>query len=188
LSSRIFVDVETTGLRPEVHRVVEVGAVLLSGKGDLISEFSSLVNPGEEALRNADPEALRVNRITLEEIRGAPTADQVERVFREWRALHPRALLHAYHKPFDAGFLARAPWSIENGAWGECVLQAAQDQMGFQKRPKLGDAARFFGIPIGPRHRSLPDARLAGAVYIEVLKIRENLDNDECHAILENGF
>ena len=182
-------DVETTGLRPEVHSVVEVGAVALSGNGDLISQFSSLAYPGEEALRDADPEALRVNGITLEEIREAPPIGQVARALWEWRALlHPTALFHAYNKPFDSGFLARPPWDIGPAAWGECVLVAAQDQMGFQKRPKLDDAARFFGIPIGPRHRSLPDARLAGAVYLEVLKIRENADNDECHAILEDGF
>src|SRR5262245_24038356 len=41
----IVLDVETTGLAPGRHRLIEVGAVLLRG-GEVAASFQSLVNPG----------------------------------------------------------------------------------------------------------------------------------------------
>jgi len=181
------VDVETTGLRPEVHSVVEVGAVALSGNGDLISQFSSLAYPGEEALRDADPEALRVNGLTIEEIQAAPPAVEVARKLKECLDGYKDYPIHAYHRNFDEDFLRRPPWEVK-GLWGECVMEAAAKVMeyagalrsrrhGKPKYPTLTEAAHYFGVAVEGLHRGLLDAKLLHRVYSALLRVRENVED-----------
>src|SRR3712207_1818935 len=42
------VDVETTGLSPRTDRIVEIGIVLLDSRGEVESEFETLINPGRD--------------------------------------------------------------------------------------------------------------------------------------------
>ena len=62
-----FVDVETTGLNPDTHEIIELGCVIVSQEGvgsgkpsfKIIGEIDIKIKP--EHIENADPVALRVN-------------------------------------------------------------------------------------------------------------------------------
>lgn len=176
VETRIYIDLETTGTDPEKHQIIEIGAVAFIGDKE-VAELSELVNPGEAALLAADPRAMDVNQIDLAQVRTARPTEIVAEAFRAFLALH-RGTLHAFPVSFESSFLRKAPWSV--ASWGDCVMMAARDMMaeedalplinGAPKRPRLGEAAAFFGVTgCGPAHRSLSDARKTGRIHQELL-------------------
>src|SRR5690606_16292571 len=62
-----FIDLETTGLDPDVHEIIEIGGIVVkqipqNGRGaklEIIDECEDKVKPEQTAV--ADPEALRIN-------------------------------------------------------------------------------------------------------------------------------
>jgi len=69
----VFIDTETTGLRPDLgHRVVEIAALRTDGL-QKVAEFSALVNPQ----RTLDPGAMAVNGITPDMVADAPTFAEI---------------------------------------------------------------------------------------------------------------
>ena len=62
-----FIDLETTGLDPETHEIIEIGGLVVKqipqtnrgAKLEIIDEFEYKVKP--ENIEKADPEALRIN-------------------------------------------------------------------------------------------------------------------------------
>jgi DNA polymerase-3 subunit epsilon/CBS domain-containing protein len=203
----IIVDVETTGKRSHTAHVVAAAAVILDGMTlEERDSFSTLANPGEEGLRLASPEAMAVNGLTVDELRAAPPAEEAARLFREFiDQYHGR--VHAFNNGFDMWFLARAPWCLPSGRWGECVMLAAAEVMGRAgvlstrypgakpKWPRLDEAASFFGIPHVARHSALGDAKTAARVYAEILRRRrvetetaKSPYEEEAANILDEGF
>lgn len=58
----VFVDVETTGLDPSVHEIIELGAVVAKMKDGVLTVTDQLdVKIIPEHIEQADPQALRVN-------------------------------------------------------------------------------------------------------------------------------
>lgn len=190
-------DVETTGLIAGKHRIVEVGAAVYDSQFNECASFSSLVNPGLEAVRNAEPKALEVHGIPPEEILAAEfevsVAERLRRFFVRYRGT-----LHSWPVEFDRSFLALPPWSLERG-WGECIKQAAfelisasgdlsQFKLDHSGRVRLKDAARYFGVTQEGAHRGLSDSRTAGKIFIEILRRRvEEASQDEARAFLEES-
>lgn len=198
---RVITDVETTGKRSYNAHIVEAGAVVLDVESQEISSFHTLANPGEEALRVASPEALAVNRISLEEIRKAPPSEEAARNFEKFLSDFKDPTIQAFNNDFDLWFLARKPWLVPAKQWGECVMRAAMEIMndadalqrfpsGQAKWPKLEEAARFFRVPYQNGHRALDDARTAAEVWVHIVRRRaENeLFQDEARMVIENGF
>lgn len=184
MNSKIYVDLETTGVDPDRHAIIEIGAVVFVD-GKEIASFSELVNPGEEALAAADPRAIDVNQIDLAQVRAARPTLEVASAFRVFLEMH-RGLLYAFPVDFESSFLKKAPWSLSS--WGDCVMKAVRDMMaaegalpminGAPKRPRLGEAAAFFGVTgCGPAHRSLSDARKTGRVHQELLS-RQSVEDE----------
>ena len=169
-----YLDVETTGIDPRRHAVVEVAAVVSDGAGRELASFSCLCRPGEEAMARADPRAMAVHGIRPDEPRAALPAAQVAATLRGFLALHGSPPLRSYNLGFERGFLEPEPWALL-GPWGGCAMEAAAGPMaragalderwdGSPKWPTLDEACRFFGVPRAGGHRALADARAAAAV------------------------
>lgn len=177
MSNGIYVDLETTGTDPEKHEIIEIGAVVFRG-GVEVADFAELVFPGEDALVAADPRAMDTNKIDLAEVRRARPTVVVAAAFRKFLEAY-EGLLYAFPRSFEESFLKKAPWHLT--AWGDCVMQAVREAMiadnalanapdGKPKRPRLGEAAAFYGVTgCGPAHRSLSDARKTARIHQEYL-------------------
>lgn len=199
-SVKIFLDVETTGIKSYSSHIIEVAAVVADAGLHEIDNFHTQANPGEEAIAQASPEALEVNRISLAEIRQAPPSAEAARLLKGFLDRYPQAQYHAFNNDFDLWFLARTPWSLPARAWGECVMRAAQEIMaeanalkkfsdGQVKWPSLQEASQFFGIPMLQTHRALDDTRMAHMVYREILAHRTEVSvEDEAKMLQEDGL
>jgi DNA polymerase-3 subunit epsilon len=185
----IVLDLETTGLRAYRDHILEVAAVVLDGRNEEIDRFSTLVHPGAEALRGAEPAALAVNGLGEAALAGAPVTDQAAKDLRAFLDRHKPFRLHAYPNEFEQAFLVRTPWNLAD-PWGECLMQASMGLMGEDlprlpdgriKRPRLAEAAAFFGVSTEEKaHRALVDARTAARVWAGILASRnEETEADE---------
>ena len=92
-------DTETTGLACRHDKMIEFGGVVVE-KGRIVSSFGSLINPKCD-LSEAEG-ALRINHIDPEEVKRAPTFEEVLPRIRE---MFEGSILVAHNAPFDIGML-----------------------------------------------------------------------------------
>jgi DNA polymerase III epsilon subunit family exonuclease len=106
-----FIDVETTGLNPDVHEIIELGVVLArqipqEGKGpalEVVEEFEYKIIP--ERLFNADPESLKINGYTSEKW---TDAKPLKEVMEDFAKRTQGASFVAHNVSFDLEFIKRA--------------------------------------------------------------------------------
>jgi DNA polymerase-3 subunit epsilon len=157
-------DVETTGLSPTYgHRICEVACLRACG-GMELDRFESLVDPQ----RSISPGAFRVNRITPEMLRGAPTFDAVAGSLLQ---VMKGAVLVAHNAPFDLGFLA-AELKIAHLPLPENLvidtLTLVRRAYSFA-RNSLSAVAGALGVQCGPTHRAMGDVQTTFDVLERVL-------------------
>ncbi|GAB4545434.1 MAG: hypothetical protein Kow0063_39480 [Anaerolineae bacterium] len=155
-----FLDVETTGLRPDLgDRVVEIAVVRAQGPKE-VSRFVSLVNPQ----RQLNPEAMRVNGITPRMVAGAPVfVDLLDQLL----PLIEDAVIVCHNAPFDLGFLEAELRRAGAPTWDGLVLDTlafARRQYWF-RRNSLTAIAHQLGIRIPDAHRALADALTTRAIF-----------------------
>jgi DNA polymerase-3 subunit epsilon len=104
----IVADLETTGLDPASHEIIEIGAMLISPNGNEISRFESLVNSGVQI----SAEITQITGITNEmvESSGIPPAEALSK-FIDYVGNRP---IFFHNSRFDSGFLrvASEKWSV----------------------------------------------------------------------------
>lgn len=154
------VDVETSGLDPLRHRVIEVAVTQLTPSGGLEREWSSLVR----ARGGTGP--VHIHGLSDDDVRDAPGfADLVD----ELSELLDGRILVAHNAAFDWAFLAAearragrelpvserlCTWHLARG------LELPTDNL------RLGTLAEYWSIPVENAHRAGDDVR----VLVEVLR------------------
>jgi DNA polymerase-3 subunit epsilon len=162
-------DLETTGLDPKQHRIVEIGAVKFDRQGPA-ARYSALINPGVPM----PPEAGRVNGITDAMLAGKPP---LESALPDFFRFVKDSVIVAHNAPFDCGFvnesLARLclpdlPPALP-GKTADTQLMARGFFPG-RSRYNLQDLARDLGLRAQAAHRALDDARLCMEIFIRCCK------------------
>jgi DNA polymerase III epsilon subunit family exonuclease len=161
----VFIDVETTGLWPELgDRICEICLIRQEPKRRP-REWSTLVDPK----RSLSSGAFAVNGITPEMLAGAPefhaVVDKVDAVFAG-------AVYVAHNAPFDLGFL-RAEYARLDRVFPERptidTVALARRYFRFASN-RLGALAREFGIADPDAHRALGDCRTTRKVLAAIIK------------------
>ena len=153
--SYVVVDVETTGGRPGLHRITEIGAVRMRG-AEIVDEFQTLVNPG----RSIPPHIARLTGITDEMVSDAPRfVDVAER----FEAFVGDAIFVAHNVNFDYGFVAAEYEMIDRPFRRPKLCTCASMRRHYPGHDsyslkKLCDA---LGVALETHHRALSDARAA---------------------------
>ena len=149
-----FVDIETTGGYPGVHRVIDVAVIGVTG-GRLDFEWHSLVNPGVRvpsgitALTGIDDGMLA----------DAPRFEDIARTLRE--KLADRVFV-AHNVRFDYGFIRRefARMESEWRAPTMCTVRLSRALYPDMPRHNLDAVMEKHGITMESRHRAMPDAQV----------------------------
>ncbi len=161
------VDVETTGWSPDVAGITEIGAVRVR-RGEVIAEFTSLVNPGT-------PVPAPITELTGISDRMLTLAPPVAAVLPGLLAFAEGSVLTAHNAPFDLRFLVAACAAAGLGWPGFEVLDTVRLARYLMATPdevpdrKLATLAEYFGTPVRPSHRALDDARATAVVLGELL-------------------
>jgi len=151
----VVVDVETTGGRPGLHRVTEIGAVKIQG-GEVIDEWSSLINPQ----RSIPPNITRLTGITQEMVTDAPIFVEVVDSFE---AFMGDAIFAAHNVNFDYGFIS-AEFQMVDRRFRHpkiCTCASMRKLYPGHASYSLKNLCRDFRIDLSSHHRALCDAKAA---------------------------
>ena len=152
-----IVDLETTGAHPAWDRVTEI-AVLEVAQGEVVSEWSTLVNPGT----SIPPAIQALTGITNEMVAGAPEFEELAAGLYE--RLEGRIFV-AHNARFDYGFLRRSfeRAGLRFQARTLCTVRLSRRLYPSQARHNLDSLIERHGLVIGTsgsaRHRALGDAQ-----------------------------
>lgn len=181
LPSLTVFDIETTGLNPHGgDRIIEIAGIRIdNGVIDETKAFVSFVNPEREI----PWEAKRVNKINDEDVKSAPTIDQVLPQFLDFAA---GSILVAHNANFDMGFL-----SVEKDfCWGYtelpqcvCTMRLSQKMFPAEFSHSLDKVSKRFGLAMPEnRHRALPDVLLTAQSLLKLIEgLRIGSTEELCH-------
>jgi len=161
------VDLETTGLSSDDHRILEIGLVVQRG-GRTLRRFSTLVDVPAPI-----PAAIvELTGISQRDLGDAPGEEAALRAFAEVLRSQGVQALVAHNAPFDRRFLERAwsryPLGIDLPFF-LCSLRLARRWI---RAPRHGLDALVaqLGIRGQARHRALGDADMTSALWTELLE------------------
>lgn len=166
-------DVETTGLDPEDHRVTEVGIISFEN-GEIVEEYGQLINPQ----RSIPEESTEITGISEDDVADKPTFEEVA------DEVHSRLQgvgIVAYNLSFDRKFLtmelerAGLEWPQEAPTLDPLIF--ARQFFKDRRRKDLGTVCDILGIELTDAHRATNDARVTGKVlYAFADRLPEGLE------------
>ncbi len=157
-----FIDLETTGLNPAKHEILEVGVIVADPRTlEIRGMLDVRVRPGR--IEDADPVALGINGWSAEAWKDAVPLDiAMVRI----KPLLEGALLAGHNVAFDRGFLDAAwrstgvvPPKMDHLLLDTATLAWPLLALGLVESLSLDPVCRQLGIDVTNPHRALPDAR-----------------------------
>ena len=163
----VVFDIETTGFSPTKNRIIEIGAVKVSG-GKIVDRFSTFVDP----LTPIPYEIEKLTGITDDMVMGA---EQIDKVLPQFLAFCENCILVAHNAQFDMSFL------MEN-----CDMQGIShdftyvDTVGIariflpgQKKHTLDAVAKSLGVSLENHHRAVDDAEATAEIFVKLIGLME---------------
>lgn len=178
------VDVETSGLRTDRHRILQVGAVVVSADGTVLNQWSSLVRPRHRWLFRVGPQ--HIHQLRRRELRVAP---QLATVMARLAEFLRDATFTAHNADFDAGFIVKAasevtvPLDISRRL---CTLRLSRlldpDR---QLSHRLADVCARYQVSLDRPHDALEDALATAAVLPYLLRAHNVSSADQLFALTD---
>ncbi len=160
-------DIETTGLDPREHEIIEIGAVRFSMEEGLMDTFSSLVAPENPI----PPKMTKIHGITNEMVKDAPSIDRVLEDFIGFIGDDP---LLAHNSQFDAKFIAYYLDQHELSYGKNLIydtLPLSRKIILDSENHKLPTLVERFKIKVSQAHRALDDSKACMEVFIKLMSL-----------------
>lgn len=75
----IFLDSETNGLDPLIHKVIDIAFCIVDlSNGEEVCTYESLINVSEEEWAQSDPNSLRIHHIQFDSLKNAPSRATIQ--------------------------------------------------------------------------------------------------------------
>ncbi len=160
------IDLETTGLDKERHRIIEIGAVKFRG-GEVLDEFETYVNPYAQIPQFVQ----RLTGIRQADVDKAPPFAPVSVRLEEFLGDVP---VIGHNVAFDVGFLKKNGLPMPNVAYD--TWDMASVLLPEASEYSLSLLAKNLGIDPDSPHRALDDARVTRQVFLALLEQARQLD------------
>ena len=157
----IVADIETTGLYPERHEIIEIAAIKVNSRSDNHQTLNGLILPKEKVTR----EITNITGISNDMLeRDGEPLDIVMHQFLEFVG---DLRLVFYNAPFDMPFLVKAARQINRDLPNPVSDALDMARRAFPGMPsyKLSELAKAGGIDATGAHRALKDCRMTLTVY-----------------------
>lgn len=156
-----FLDIESTNANPLKGNLLEIGAILCNGKGEVKRRFESFVQNDEI------PSIIQeITHITPEETKNAP---EVQNVLKEFRQFLGTSIIVAHNVSFDYHFLDFLYFKYFGiGLYNQtlCTLKIAQKTIQAPKY-KLSFLNEFLEIFTPISHRAYADAHTCKEIFFK---------------------
>ena len=158
----VALDTETTGTDSERDAVIEIGAVRFSSDGQVLAEWSSLVNPGRAVPFNIT----QLTGITSPMVAGAPSLPEVASALRRFVG-DSSTIIVGHNVDFDLGFLRQKGLHFAHPTLD--TFELASILLPTQSRYSLDQLMAHFAIPFPQQHRALDDAQATRALFLALI-------------------
>jgi DNA polymerase-3 subunit epsilon len=159
------VDVETTGVGVS-HRITEVAIVCVDGRGRVLDDYTTLVNPQ----RPIPAMITALTHINGRMVRNAPLFAEIAQDVRE--RLDGRIFV-AHNAGFDWNFISvELQRTLRARLRGRmlCTVRMARKFVPEVSRRSLDSLQWYFGVPNDARHRAFGDARATARIFARMLE------------------
>lgn len=169
----VFVDIETTGLDPEIHEIIEISCLIVDGETfEEVGGFTEKIVP--ERIGLADPNAISISGYTQE---GWQNARSLQEVIQKFAGTVPGGIITGWNVAFDWSFLEHAlkrlninsdfdyhRLDVMSIAYGKLFPDLEVTELGLRKiAPKLG-------IEIDEKHGAEKDIRATYEVFKKLMR------------------
>ena len=165
LDSFIALDFETTGLQPEVDRVIEVAAILFKD-GEPADRYTTLVNPGIPIPKLIE----EITGITNNMVADAPSESSIIDEFFQFMGDIP---IVAHNTPFDLAYLEamadRHDKKLPDRKYYD-TLTLSRGMLYFQPAHNLSAVSDYFSLSTEGAHRAESDTENCGQIFVELIE------------------
>jgi len=168
---RIILDLETTGLSPQKHRITEIAAIKVLGD-KIIDEFQTLVNPEVPVPRFIT----KLTGITNEMVSDKPTIDEILPSLKDFLGSD---LIVGHNISFDYRFLQENFWRHQNFLLTNdvlCTMKLARRINSHLPSKRLGAICEYYGFVNEQAHRAMGDVKATHLILNNMLKTLEEKD------------
>ena len=160
----VVFDLETTGLKPELCEIIEIGAVKLRD-GVIVDRFQTFVNDGVVIPGNIT----ELTGITTEMLQGAPNTREV---LTQFLAFCEGCCLVAHNAEFDMSFVRfhAARFNLGFANLYADTLMLSRYLMHDLINHKLDTVCEALGVVLEGHHRATDDAAATGEVFLKLLQ------------------
>jgi len=180
-----FIDIETTGLTPGYHEMIDIGIVMTDLEGGFVDELYLRLQPQYPERTSEDARAVNAfDERRWRDLRALAPAAAIERIvgFHKQAAAGRKVLMVAFNSHFDAAFLDHL-FRSQQRSWREMyhyfVLDLPSMAWSLGLRSLTGTSlAASLGIEdephIAEQHTGITGARLNARIYRALLAYTEN--------------
>ncbi len=167
--SFVVFDLETTGLKKDKDKIIEIGAVKVEG-GRIADRFSTFINPK----RRLSEKIIKLTNITDDMLADAPDEDEAVPEFLKFCG---NSVLVGHNVGFDIGFIRQ--YTTANGVeLNNSVMDTlglARTLYGKLKNHKLDTVCEHLGVSLENHHRAVDDAEATAEIFIKMAEELEGL-------------
>ena len=158
----VSVDIETTGLKADLHEIIEIGAVKVD-KGVITAEYSELVKPDK-------PVPGHITRLTGIAEKDLHNAGDIRQVLPSFLDFVSGYRVLGQNVGFDVAFL-RAAAGMGNFGSPLDTCELARILLPMLPSYSLDSLMEFFSLECENRHRALDDARVTAQIFLKLTEM-----------------
>lgn len=162
------IDFETTGINPQKDRILQMAAVIVTGAGEVIHSFDTVVKP--EQPEEYEHGAEHIHGISREHVaHGMPLSEALEKLW----SLSEGHVITAHNARFDIGFLhaetQRMGMSQRVNTFLDTLTLARRADTEKTRKHSLGALCQHYGIELDHAHHALADATATAQLLLQLL-------------------
>ncbi len=168
----VVFDIETTGFSPVNNRIIEIGAVKVSG-GEISDRFSTFVNPDV-------PIPFEIEKLTGINDSMVIEAPFIEKVLPEFLAFCGDAVLVAHNANFDMSFIRENALrqNIRKQFTYVDTVGIARILLPHQAKHTLDAVAKTMGVSLENHHRAVEDAEATAEIFVKFIPMLKEAGAD----------
>jgi len=162
------VDLETTGFNPQKDRIVQMAAVLMNGRGEVVDTFDTVVKP--ESPEQYEHGAEHVHGISREMVQnGMPLRDALSHIW----SFTDGKVFTAHNARFDISFLEaeseRVGMKRQVTNYLDTLALAREVDSDRQRKHSLQALCEHYGVTVERAHEAMSDAKATATILLKLI-------------------
>ena len=163
------VDCETTGVNPETDRILQLAAIIVTGNGEIVDQFDTVVKPESPATYHHGAE--HIHGISAEQVsQGMPLREALEKLW----SISEGNLFTAHNAKFDINFIhaesRRVGLERQVEQYIDTLALSRKTDTEKERRHSLDALCEHYGIERERAHEAVADATATAQLLMHLIR------------------